>query len=161
MKVFIPIGSGKVTIVDLEDFLKLKHVKFRAKKTTTEDKFYAICGGGKNTKFLHRIILNLDIGDKLHVDHIDGDSLNNCKSNLRICTHQQNRCNSKISSNNSSGYKGVDFLKNRGVYRARIKYKYKEHHLGCFDSAWDAAEAYNKAARKYFGEFANLNEKKC
>lgn len=90
-------------------------------------------------------------------DHIDRNTLDNRKCNLRPATNQQNCCNKKIV--NEHNYKGV--RKTRGSkknpYTARIKYNKKEIYLGCFPNAIEAAKAYDEAALKYFGEFVVLN----
>jgi hypothetical protein len=108
---------------------------------------------------LHRIIVERVIGRKLTandiVDHIDGDGLNNRRSNLRLATPSQNAGNSRIRSNNTSGYKGVCFISGKWV--AQITYKSNPMTLGRFDDILDAARAYNAGAIKYFGKFARLN----
>jgi hypothetical protein len=124
-------------------------------KSNASSSFYLVRHKGRATTYFHRELL--ECPNSLHVDHINGNSLDNRMSNLRSCTHQQNRCNSKLSSNNSTGFKGVDYMKSKEKFRARIKYQYKEIHLGLFEYAEDAALAYNDAAITYFGEFARLN----
>lgn len=113
------------------------------------------------TLYMHRLITKCP--DFLVVDHIDGDKRNNLRSNLRICTQSQNTKNQKIPKNNKSGYKGVSFdtwayKKNlRKCWIARIKVNRKGINLGRFLTPEEAANVYNEAAVKYFGEFANLN----
>ena len=91
------------------------------------------------------------------VDHINSDSLDNRRSNLRVCTVSQNNMNSAIGRNNKSGYKGVSWDKTNKKWRAGIKAKGKSVSLGSFNSKKDAARAYNEAAKKAYGEFAKLN----
>ena len=91
------------------------------------------------------------------VDHISGDRLDNRALNLRGCDHRQNSFNSKISKNNKLGVKGVYLCKDSGRYKANIGVNGKTIPLGRFDDIRHAAHAYNKAAVKYFGEFACLN----
>lgn len=113
-------------------------------------------GKGKRGKVrLHRLIVNFAI-----VDHIDGNPLNNKKSNLRGCTPSENQQNRNKQSNNSTGYKGVFIMRNKGrkYIKAAISVKGKQYHLGVFKTKEDAARAYNEAALKYHGEFARLNE---
>ena len=111
--------------------------------------------GGKPVK-MHRIILG--IKDKnVHVDHINGNKLDNRLSNLRLCSKHQNEFNSKIKSTNTTGYKGVSPYK--GKYRAVITLNGKQKHLGIFKTKEQAAHIYNEYAKIYFGEFARLNKK--
>lgn len=91
------------------------------------------------------------------IDHRDGNGLNNQRSNLRACTHQQNMRNMRRPSNNTSGYKGVSKCPESSTWRAYITVNRRQKHLGCFRLKIEAAHAYDSAARKYYGEFANLN----
>lgn len=93
-----------------------------------------------------------------HVDHIDRNKFNNLRSNLRKATSSQNGANvTKRLKNATSQYKGVAWMPSRNKWRARIKFMYESIHLGLFDNEVDAAKAYNKAAKSYFGEYALLN----
>ena len=89
------------------------------------------------------------------VDHINQDPLDNRRQNLRLATRSQNAANLGPYANNTSGYKGVDF--NRGKWRARITQDGVRYFLGTFDTAEDAARAYDQKALELFGEFASLN----
>ena len=102
---------------------------------------------------MHREIMNTSKG--LQVDHIDHNGLNNQRSNLRNCTASQNRMNKICTSR--SGYKGVSL--NEGLIQSRIKINGNTRHLGYFKTKELAAKAYDIAAKKYQGEFANLNFK--
>jgi len=103
-------------------------------------------------KYLHRILMNAP--PNMEVDHIDRDKLNNRLSNLRLCTRKQNLRNRSKLKNNSTGFKGVDFTKETKNYRARIMADNKRIYLGNFKNAAEAGAAYEKAAKKYHGEFA-------
>lgn len=105
---------------------------------------------------MHRLIAGAT-DSSIKVDHIDHDGLNNCRCNLRLATNIENIRNSRPSKNNIVGYKGVGFMPKVSKYRARIRINRKEKHLGMFDSANEAAMAYNNAAKLNFGEFAYLN----
>lgn len=100
---------------------------------------------------LHRFIINAPFGK--FVDHIDGNGLNNQKTNLRLCTNSQNMMNQKMHKDNRSGYKGVRFHKSSKKWQARICINYKDIFLGGFKTAILAHEAYKKAVLKYHKEF--------
>jgi len=139
-------------VIDLQDLDKVKGTAWTLSKTG-----YAVGrpSGSKNAIKMHRyILLGLDSG-KI-VDHIDRNPLNNRRENLRICTTLGNARNTKISKNNTSGFKGVRKTKNN-TWKARITVNWKEIHLGHFKTKEEAAIAYNNAAIKYHGEFASLN----
>lgn len=108
------------------------------------------------TIYLHREILNAQPGQI--VDHIDGDTLNNRRSNLRLASYSQNGANSTKRRANTSGYKGVTWDKHRKKWMAAIRVNYKRMYLGRFNTKEEAAKAYNDAAKLHFGEFALLNE---
>lgn len=93
----------------------------------------------------------------MHVDHANGDPLDNRRSNLRICTAYENNKNRKRNSKSSTKYKGVNIHK-YGRYKATIKCDKVEYFLGTFDAQEDAAYAYNEAAKRLHGEFALLND---
>jgi hypothetical protein len=88
------------------------------------------------------------------LDHINGSKSDNRLSNLREATKAQNGANTRLSVNNSSGYKGVRWHTAAKKWVAKIKINYKSIHLGLFTDIEDAAAAYQAAALKYFGEFA-------
>lgn len=141
-------GLGKVALVDDEDFIKVNDFKwYRSGK-------YPVRSLGKRpnrTKIsLHRFLMNPN--KKMMVDHINGNGLDNRKSNLRICTNSQNIMNAKKSEQRSSKYKGVCRNTAR-PWRAYIGRKI----LGSFATEKEAAQAYNSAAKKIYGDFARLN----
>lgn len=111
--------------------------------------------GKVNNVNLHRLLIKTD--GNVDVDHINGNKMDNRRTNLRICTHQQNSCNQKKRSTNKSGYTGVSFFKATGQYEAYIWCNYKKIYLGLFDSAVEAAMARDKAALIYHGQYARLN----
>lgn len=102
---------------------------------------------------MHRFIMGLTHGDIRVIDHINGNTLDNRKSNLRICTQAQNSRNSKFRKSNTSGYKGVTYDKRRDKWVAQIKYNWKHIHLGQFDDPREAYIAYCEGSRKYHGDF--------
>lgn len=155
--VSVRIGSGRYTIVDIEDYeLTIKYPwEYHIKK----GKGYASCkirvGYGKRRKSLHRLIMNADNG--VMVDHKNRNTLDNRRYNLRFCTFSQNSMNSCSRNGSSSKYKGVHWSCHWHVWRAVIKANKKIYQIGSYDNEDDAALAYNEAAMKYHGEFAVLN----
>ena len=155
----VKLTQDKVALIDDEDYERANQHTWCAFRSYG-GKFYAQCRVSKTrTISLHRFIMNA-LKSKLEVDHIDGNPLNNRKSNLRLVTHAQNQRNFKKFKTNTSGYKGVAWHKARRKWRAYIVLNAKQRHLGLFTSKIRAAKAYDEAARKLFGEFAHLNFKK-
>lgn len=143
--------------VDDEDYEHLS--KFRWRSVRDHNTFYAYRSykdnqGKKYSISTHRMILGLSPGDKLYGEHKDRNGLNNTRENLRIATNSQNQANMRLKKNNTSGYKGVSFRKEERKWEAYIKVNRKRIHLGNFESAEEANQAYKDAAKTYFGEFA-------
>lgn len=107
----------------------------------------------KKTILMHRLVTNCP-KDKV-VDHINHDTTNNRKSNLRICSHSENGKNRSVSKNNKIGVTGVSWEKARNKWRATIKINGKRIHLGLFENLEEAIKARLEAEKKYFGEFSN------
>ena len=147
-------------IIDDEDFeLVSKHTWFVSKG---RESYYAATNFKlAKDKYLnlgmHRLIMGAPKGQL--VDHIDGNTQDNRKSNLRKCGFFGNRVNSKIRSDNTTGFKGVHY-RNEGIkrYYTQIDALGKSIYLGRFNTAIEGAIAYNEAAKKYHGEFARLNK---
>ena len=155
----IPLTQGKFAIVDPDDYPRLSKYKWRICKTKGKNVLYAERSirrpNGKYSRLLmHRQIIHVPEG--YVIDHINGSGLDNRKANLRPATVAQNAWNSK-KRNPRSGYKGVCFAKDKGLWRAAIVCNRKRIHLGYFKNKTDAAKAYDKAARKFHGEFASVN----
>lgn len=106
--------------------------------------------------YLHKEIMNAPKG--IQVDHINGDKLDNRKENLRLCTIQENSRNYSLPRHNTSGYKGISWLKRINKWQAQISINNKIVYIGVYFNKEDAAKAYNEAAIKYHGDFAKLNE---
>jgi hypothetical protein len=151
----IPLSKGKVAIVDDEMFEYLNQWSWYCQKSGYAARSYRKDGGFKHDR-MHRVIINAAKGDI--VDHINGDKLDNRKENLRLATPSQNNYNRGLASNSTSGFKGVTWNKKTNKWIARIYVDRKGIHLGSFEYKVDAALAYNEAAFKYHGEFANYNQ---
>jgi hypothetical protein len=110
-------------------------------------------GGRLKTVYLHRLVCRTT-EERPHVDHINGDAADCRKANLRACTRSQNLSNQKRRSDNTSGFKGVGLHSQTGMYRARIRSKGIEKHLGLFESPQVAAVAAEAAREILHKEFA-------
>lgn len=153
----IPVNNGKhYAIVDDDDYEYLSEYKWYAAGSRKD---YA-CRQFQKNRVKHYVYMHREImqapKDKV-VDHINGDTLDNRKSNLRICTVTENSRNSRKSKSNTTGYKGVHYYKARNNYSARIRVDGKDIHLGYFKTPEEAHVAYSTAANIYFGEFARLS----
>lgn len=113
-------------------------------------------------EYMHRIILERMIERPLmpdeFPDHINTNSLDNRRENLRIASRSQNQMNRKKPKHNKSGYKGVHWDKRANKWRASIAVHGKTYNLGNYDDPKKAHEAYKKKAQEFFGDFANLGE---
>ncbi len=114
-------------------------------------------GGKKRCVLMCRQILGLGHGDKRQTDHINHNTLDERRHNLRVCTNQQNSYNRRGSRKASSKYKGVSWYKAYGKWMGYIRSDGKNVFLGYFSEEDNAARAYNRAARKLHGQYAYLN----
>jgi hypothetical protein len=150
----IQLTQGKVALVDDEDYEWLNQWKWYCAKG------YACRGGKRDGKaiqvYMHREIIKTP--DGMYTDHINLNRSDNRKINLRTCTLTQNICNRNLQCNNTSGYRGVAWHKANKKWVAVIAVNRNKIYLGSFFDAKEAAIVYNKAAIKYFGEFACTND---
>lgn len=154
---FIPLTQGKFAIVDTADYEWLMQWKWCVMWIEDMHCFYSVRAtkvNGKNRLILmHREILGLKRGDSRQGDHalhntLDNRRFVNGKDNLRIATCKQNTHNTRKRKDNASGFKGVDFHKQKGKYRATITEDGKQIHLGYRDTPEEAHKLYCDAAKK-------------
>ena len=156
----IPLSQGYISDIDDEDYERVAQFKWTALVIRNRNGEISIVYGYRNAKgddgkqhpvMLHRFILGLE--DKsLRVDHIDHNGTNNTRSNLRVCTQSQNQGNRRMSRNNRTGYRGVEWYPAYGMWTARVAGK----RLGYFRDITAAIDAHRRAASAYFGDFLNL-----
>jgi hypothetical protein len=151
---YIPLTRGKFAIVDTADYEELAQHKWLASGDDNRG-FYAARRARDKVLLMHRVIM--DPPEGAVVDHIDHNSLNNRRSNLRLCTQKENSRNAVPNRRGTSRFKGVYFLKRTGKWIATINYNGKTMHLGSFDDEIEAAKTYDRKAHELFGEFAYLN----
>ncbi len=153
----IPLSKGTFALVDDEDFEELnKHKWFNNYGYAVRN---VVIPNSKRRRLLpmHRVVAKTPNG--LFTDHINGNGLDNQKNNLRFCTTAQNIRNRGLAVNNKSGYKGVHFSKstNRWIAQIRIPNRKTQLRLGSFKTVEEGYAAYCDAAKKYHGDFANVN----
>lgn len=157
----LALTQGRVALVDDSDYEYLNQWRWYALFNACANGFYAVRSSRTNDKrktiLMHRDIMGIS-DPKMQVDHINHDTLNNQRNNIRIATCSENNANRKPGKNSSSKYKGVSWNKNANKWGASIEKMYKKVHLGYFINEIDAALVYNKKATELFGEFANLNK---
>ena len=147
-------------IVDDDMFGHLNQWKWSAIWVSRTKKFYVLRTIYLENKKVKSILMHREVmrtPEGFETDHINGNTLDNRKQNLRIATRSQNAINSPKRTNNSSGFKGVHWHKAGRKWSAQITLNKKIMHLGSFVSKIAAAKVYNDAATRYFGKFANLN----
>ncbi len=137
-------------IIDLDDYEKVKDKKWCL------DMHRGGYASDRN-ETLHSFLFKAK-SQGLYIDHINGNRLDNRKTNIRLCTQMQNTYNRGLASNSSSGYKGVSWHSRIKKWQTRIGFNHKRKHLGYYNTKKEAALAYNEAAIKYYGEFARINE---
>lgn len=148
----INLSNGIKTYVDDEDYKYLSQFKWHNANGYAIRNYYL---NGKLKKIkMHREIINPP--ENMVVDHINNNTFDNCKNNLRICTQQQNVFNSRKRKDNISGFKGVFFDKTRNKWQAKIQVNGKRKYLGRFTTAELAHEAYKKASIKYHGKYGKF-----
>lgn len=155
----IPLTQGKIALVSDADYSGLSQFKWYAYKNSKAKRssWYARRQvgpkGKQKTVLMHRQILGFP---KSEVDHKDRDGLNNQRSNLRLAS-DSNQMSNRLGSNRmaKSGFRGV--CAHRRRFQVSIKVKGKSFYLGTFQSPKAAAEIYDLAAKRVFGQFAVLN----
>lgn len=150
----IELTKGHTAIIDTSDVEVVRDYKWRSAKGKGTNYVCArrkLDDGRVKTIFLHRLLMNPERG--LVVDHINGEGLDNRRTNLRVVTVAQNNLNSRVRSDSQTGVKGAYYDKRKGTYYSRIRANDKSMYLGTFKTAEEAAQAYAEASEKYHGEY--------
>lgn len=147
----ISLPHGEIALVDDEDYERINAHKWHVSSGYAVRRIAPLAP----TIRMHREVLSAP--ENMQVDHINRNRLDNRRSNLRIATKAENLRNKVIYQNNKSGYRGVCWKTRDKKWAAQININQKRKHLGFFSSAEEAARAYDKAAKEFYGEFAALN----
>jgi len=155
--------DGLQCSIDNQDYHFIEQYAWYIGKSSGRNNTYYVKSTSSDgvTIYLHRLILG--ITDKaLKVDHIDGNGLNNTRTNLRLSSQSENNCNvaKRLKMNGQScysQYKGVCRNKRKNKWVAYISFNNIRKHLGYFEDECEAAKAYNIAASSTHGKFARLN----
>jgi len=151
----IPLTQGKFTLVDEEDYEELYKYKWYYHNGYAARSQYNPITQKAPIVLMHRVIMNVKEGEE--VDHINHNTLNNRKCNLRVCTSAQNNQNRQFYKTGTSYYKGVSWNTNKEKWIAQIIYNGKSIYLGTYTDEEQAARAYDKKAIEVHGEFAYTN----
>ena len=151
------LGTNRTALMDDDDYQSLRNYRYYYDPGHGTGYVAAVAPGKCLTdgERLHTLLMGRHSG--LHVDHIDGNGLNNTRDNLRVVTPQSNQINRKrLNKNNSSGIRGVYFVKRRAhlstPWKAALMVHRRSVNLGYFASREDATAARRHAELKYFGE---------
>lgn len=154
----IPLNAGHFALIDDSDYELVRPFHWHIQNKWNLVAIACIDSGAR-TVYMHRLIMVPPPGMK--VDHVNHNTLDNRRLNLRICTNQQNSFNALKQvrrGGTHSKYKGVSRdWNNLLTWKAYIRHNNKYIHLGRFASEEEAALAYDRAASNLFGEFAYLN----
>lgn len=155
LKVWKELPSGDVCVMDFADAKRFESHRLYMMAGNPQRRYVMLWHPDRRIEYLHRAIMSAPLG--VSVDHINGDTLDNRKSNLRLATSSENGANVPKREGTSSRFKGVCWDKNGHRWKAHIGYQGKRVHLGYFVDEEEAARAYDRVARTLFGEFARTN----
>lgn len=150
---YVPLTQGREATIDAADARLVEGFNWHAAKVGS--RFYARrkqYSGDTSCAFqMHRVIL--DAPPETLVDHINGNGLDNRRSNLRVANPAQNRQNMGRPAHNTSGLKGASWCKRTKKWQATISANKKQYHLGRFATPEEAHAAYCDASARLHGVF--------
>jgi len=145
----IPLSKGRVAIIDPEDYDSLSQWKWYYSHGYAIRHPSMVGGIRKGKIMMHRVIAKTPNG--VYTDHINGNGLDNRKSNLRFVSHAQNMWNSKLERNTSTGIKNVSVF--NGGYQVRVQKDGKRYFAGFFKDISEAVSRANTFRKEYYGEY--------
>lgn len=148
------LPNGTVFIIDADMVERVKSVKFYlgARQEGCGQKYIIDSKG----RYLHDYLF--EHKDGYEIDHINLNTFDNRRCNIRYCTHQQNQINQPLQKNNTSGVSGVSYYSPRRKFRARIKIGQRDIHLGYYSTFLEAVQARNVGMECMFGEYGRYND---
>ena len=150
MSKLLPLSQGKHAIVDDDLFEYLNQWKWHYRRDG-----YVCHREGNTTVYLHRVITQCPQG--MVVDHKNRNTLDNRRTNLRVCTQSQNNLNQRLRSDSKSGLKGVtEHANKRKRWQAHLRVGGRKKSLGYYLTKEEAHAAYIKVAKNLHGEFFTL-----
>ena len=145
--------KGETFVFDIEDYERVKQLCWHI-----TPKGYVMSRAPWNPKLnMHRYLMGVDADSSIMIDHINHNTTDNRKCNLRLVSCSENRANTQATSRNHTGVVGVSRDKTRNKWKAELTFKGITHHLGRFDSFDDAVAARKAAEEKYFGQYSYDN----
>ncbi len=165
MELIVPTKNlgNKSIFIDSEDYHLIKKYNWHVQKDKLNlyGRAHIRNKDGYKCLKMHRVIMGI-LDSNIHIDHINGNGLDNRRCNLRIATIAENSRNVGKNSRNTTGYKGVYMYKSgpsKGLFTATLRCKSEKYHGGYFKTAIEAAKKYDEMSKKYHGEFGYLNFK--
>jgi hypothetical protein len=149
MKVYTKRGTS--FLIDKDDY----NILLSEGYTFMSSGGYVLAYKDRKRTMLHRLLMSP--GSDKEVDHINRNGKDNRRSNLRVCSHQENCFNKTFRKTRVSKYQGVRRNANKKRWQAYIMKDRTFYHLGIFDCETEAARAYDNKAKELFGEFARVN----
>lgn len=155
----ISLTRGKIALIDDEDFERIAPLKWYATNPRNKGWRAQHDAGGRKSRVrlsMARLIMGINPGDPRVIDHINHDTLDNRKVNLRVCSQQQNNMNVRGHRGSETGIKGIHLnkLSRLNPYRVQIQANGERHHIGVFPTLELAQDAYRLAATAMHGQFA-------
>lgn len=156
----IDVGNGLISMIDDIDYDMISCYNWSSYKSKTTGTYIPITRIVKNGKWATIRMHSLIVGDvdKYDVDHINHNTLDNRRSNLRLCSRSENLMNRRMFRNNISGYKGVSFNTQHNKWMAKVVFNKHQYFCGYFDNPEDASVAYDNKLITLCNEFALTNK---
>ncbi len=155
----IKLRQGGFVLIDNIDFELVKKWKWWIDKDGYARRWTPQVDWKRTNILMHREILGLGKQDKVYVDHINRNKLDNRRSNLRIATKSQNGMNIDNNKNNKYGFRGISYALNEKrikKWQVKLGFNNKNIYIGRFLTKEEAIKARKEAELKYYGQFSRF-----